>query len=244
MQRARTRGAPTQLPSTRGREKTSPRSLGARVAEQIAQAIIRGEFAAGEWITEEELSRRYRVSRSPVREALRVLASEGLVDIVPRRGASVARYDVSVISDLYECRTLLEPECFRITVPQLSVETFEALEGIFREMTEAARRDEPETYLTATVRFHENIHTACPNDVLRDLIRFLWRRILLLRHVIIHLPGRLPRSLALHRQIFVAITRRDGEAAAQAVRDLVQDSHAVLLSAVHPALSLSGDGRR
>jgi len=244
VRRVRTRAGLTRIPDAPRRPKAAPPSLGIQVAEQIAQAIIRGEFSPGQWITEEELTRLYRVSRSPVREGLRTLASEGLVELAPRRGASVARHDVSMISNLYECRNLLEPECFRITAPRLSAETFKELEEVFREMTEAASRDEPESYLAATVRFHEVVHAVCPNTVLRDLIRFLWRRILLLRHIIIHLPGRLPRSLELHRQIFEAIAHRDGEAAARAVRDLVQDSHTVLFSAIHPGLSRSADGHR
>lgn len=236
--------SPVSRKQLRGRGVVGRMPLAAQVGEQIARAIISGEFRPGQWITEEELCTQYGVSRSPVREALRHLAAEGLVTIAPRRGASVSQYDARLISDLYECRALLEPQCFRIAVPHFSSQTMKELEGHFNLIRRAARRADPEAYNEAILRFHETIHASCPNAVLQNLIRILWHRVLLFRYIIVHLPGRLPTSFALHRRIYRAILQGDGALAAQAVRELIQDSYHVLIKALHPQLKLPVDSRR
>jgi DNA-binding GntR family transcriptional regulator len=226
---------PARMPPTKA-------PLGTRVAEQIAEAIIRGEFMPGQWLTEEGICHRYSVSRSPVREAFRALATEGLVNLIPHRGASVARYDAGLISALYECRALLEPECFRLAVPLLTSSAIQALQREYDALRQAAQRNDPKAYLKGSVRFHEIVHAACPNVVLRDLIRILWRRVLVFRNIIVHVPGRLPRSVAFHKRLYQAAMQHDARAAAKAMRDLVHDSHVVLQRALY--VGLPGPGQR
>src|SRR5947199_3374889 len=94
--------------------------LSRTVADWLAERIISGEEAPGSRLTENDVARRAGVSRSPVREALRILEGEGLVQIVPRYGAQVARVGIADVEELYACRMLLEPVCTQPAVAALA----------------------------------------------------------------------------------------------------------------------------
>src|SRR3954451_8602846 len=125
--------------------------LSRTVADWLAQRIIRGESTPGERLTEPRLAELAGVSRSPVREALRILASEGLVDITPRHGAQVAHVGARDARELYECRLLLEPGCAYQAVEAITPAGVAELDEIRAAMEAAA--DDGSQFLAANVAY-------------------------------------------------------------------------------------------
>src|SRR3954447_3481318 len=111
--------------------------LSRTVADWLAQRIISGETAPGERLTEPRIAELAGVSRSPVREALRILAGEGLVEITPRHGARVTHVGVRDARELYACRLLLEPRCAYEAVEAITAAGVAELEGIRAAMVTA-----------------------------------------------------------------------------------------------------------
>src|SRR3954469_17305184 len=120
-------------------------------ADWLAQRIISGESAPGERLTEPRLAELAGFSRSPVREALRILEGEGLVEITPRHGARVTHVGVRDARELYECRLLLEPGCAHEAVQAMTPAGVAELEGIRAAMVTAA--GEGSRFLSANVAY-------------------------------------------------------------------------------------------
>jgi DNA-binding GntR family transcriptional regulator len=200
------------------------------VTERIAQAIVRGDLRPGERVSADHLAKELGVSRSPVREALRVLENEGLIVWEARRGATVAAIDPREVGDFYACRALLQAECVRLATPRLTGEHLRRLEEVFHEMPAAAASERADEYLDLVVRFREIIETACPNPVLVDLIQGLSRRAR--RFWWLSYRGRLAESVEDHRNLLGALRSGDAQGAGEIVRDLLLNSGDIILRAL------------
>lgn len=208
-------------------------SLAAAAQDWITNAILAGGIKPGQKLAEEPLAEQMGISRSPVREALRALAGQGLIVVEPRRGAFVADIDASQAAELYACRLLIEPECVRLGTAALSDTALDGLTATFAEMESAARRRRPDAYVTALTTYNRDLLDACPNRLLLELAESTWRRSLrywglLARHAPTYLSQSLDRNAELHR----AVAQRDGDGAAAALTALLEWSRAELVDVI------------
>ena len=168
--------------------------LSRTVADWLAERIISGEEAPGARLTETKLAERAGVSRSPVREALRILQSEGLVEIVPRHGALVAHIGIADVEELYACRMLLEPRCDPARgrgaepgdVVTSSTCTAERMER-------AVAADDPRRFLGENIAYFRSLRLHCPNETLRELVELTWKKAVRYWSIFARLPQLRPR---------------------------------------------------
>lgn len=193
------------------------------VADRLGSEIVQGTMRPGAFLREVEIAERLGVSRSPVREAIRRLASEGLVRVVHRR-AIVAPVSGKDALDLYKVRGALEGLCVRLLLEEGSREVIPPLEMVLRQMEAAARTEDVATYHEVNARFHLTLHGACPNSMVRDLIAQLWRKTLRYRLILAQERGRLQRSLRVHKELMAAVRAGNAAAAEQVMREMTEQA--------------------
>lgn len=143
-------------------------SLGDRLAHVLRVAIVRGELAPGERLVEEGVARQYDVSRGPVRDALRVLAAEHLVES-ERRGYVVRGVGAADVDELYDVRSALEAVAVRAAAEHADEVDWSASEAALAGMREAADAGDWYTYAAHDLAFHSTLYAAVPNRRLRTL---------------------------------------------------------------------------
>src|SRR5450759_2164820 len=131
-------------------------SLTSAVADKLRDQIIRGEISEGSQLRQDAIAAQYQVSRIPVREALRQLDAEGLIAIVPNRGAVVPALSPADIEELFAIRALLEPEVLKRSIPHLTEEDFSQAEAILRRYVSELRR---EGHVSAWGRLNWEFHS-------------------------------------------------------------------------------------
>ena len=154
----------------------SDRSLSAVVSEQIRGRILDGTLKPGARLVEDRLSAELGVSRVPVREALRGLSAEGLVTLLPRRGATVAEVTPETVAELVEVRALLEGLNARLAAQRHDPKIVAQLEDTLARGNEAAKAGTAEELARLNAEFHERLAEASRNAVLSDVMRGLRER--------------------------------------------------------------------
>ena len=144
---------------------------GARVADQLREAILHGEFPPGTRLRQEELAGRYGASRVPVREALRILESEGLVTTVANAGAWIARLSLDECVELYQVRERIEPLLLRYSMPHLSAPQIDRLAELVDEMQQTTG---VEQFLTLDREFHLGSYAGATTTFLGPTVERLW----------------------------------------------------------------------
>ncbi|MBI3373604.1 MAG: GntR family transcriptional regulator [Betaproteobacteria bacterium] len=187
-------------------------SLSALVADELRRAILTHRMQPGERLVEDKLSADLGVSRVPIREALRVLASEGLVEVQPRRGASVAAFTDEIVRDMVESRAMLEGVnaklAARIRDPQILAE----LTVVLAKGRAAAERATLEELIGLNGQYHDLLAKAGRNRVLREIMRGLRERTALLFSGV-RTVSRAREEWEEHAQILAAIVEGDEELA-------------------------------
>jgi DNA-binding GntR family transcriptional regulator len=150
--------------------------LGQRVVDALRKAIFSGTYKPGERLVEDRLAIDMGVSRVPVREALRVLAAEGLVDIAPRRGATVTELSSIAARDMIEVRATLEGLNARLAARRHSAATVAALETVLELGSRATAKRDAQTLIALNARFHDVLANAGGNTVLAEIMRTLRTR--------------------------------------------------------------------
>jgi DNA-binding GntR family transcriptional regulator len=187
------------------------RSLHDDVIRLLRQMIIDGELQPGEKIVEQALCDRFGVSRTPLREALKVLAAEGLVDLLPRRGAVVARITADEIKELYPVMGALEALAGKLAAPRLTQADIEKISRLHDKMISCfARRDE-KNYIRANREIHEAIFEIASNDTLTSIYRQLLGKTHMIRFVARKTLAQWKRAIEDHENIIEALKRRDAE---------------------------------
>lgn len=188
-------------------------SLEEGVTAILEEEILSGKLVAGTSLTEQSLSKRLGVSRTPVRAALHTLAEEGLIDLVPNRGAVVVGVTREDLVDIYQIRMRLEGLASATAAVRISGEDLAAL----RESVELSefyiRKNDTEHLKELDTQFHAIIYRASGNRMLNKTLSELHRNITAYRKMSLSVPGRLERSVREHREILEAIEARDSERA-------------------------------
>jgi DNA-binding GntR family transcriptional regulator len=187
----------------------------------IEEAIISGEFPPGARLEEQELAQRYNVSRTPIRETLRLLASSGLVEMRPRQGAVVATLTIPKLIEMFQVMAELEGLCARNVSRRVSPGRLEELDEAHRSCIDAVEKSDPASFYEANRVFHELIYTASNNQFLEDTMISLRNRVAPYRRYVTYQPGRMIASVHEHERVLEAIRRGDGDGAHLAMRDHV-----------------------
>jgi DNA-binding GntR family transcriptional regulator len=183
----------------------------------MAEAILSGEFAPGYRLDEQLLAQRYDVSRTPVREALRQLATTGLIEIRPRRGAIVSQVTPAQLEELFVAMAELEATCARLAAMSMAPTERRRLAMLHERMGEVARRDDATAFADDNHLLHTMIYKGAHNAVIAEMAIGLRRRLSPFRRAQFQLEGRPSRSFAEHDAVVSAILKGDATAAHSAM---------------------------
>src|ERR1700735_4876550 len=148
-----------------------------RLADEIAASVLAGEFRPGLRLDEKTLAERYAVSRTPVREALRQLASTGLIDVKPRRGATVANVSSAQLETLFAAMAEIEATCAGLAAMSMTPIERRRLQNLQETMEAIVLRDDRDAYAAANIGFHTQIYLGAHNEILSDFATGLRRRL-------------------------------------------------------------------
>lgn len=184
-----------------------------KLAEQLANAIISGEYAPGCRLDEQQVAQRFGVSRTPVREALRQLATSGLIEMRPRRGALVAAVTPDALETMFVAMAEMEASCARLAALRMTPVERRRLQALHEAMAGLVREGDPEAFADANQAFHLGIYAGAHNEVVADFTAGLRRRLAPYRRAQFRTAGRLPRSHAEHDAVVRAILSGDAAGA-------------------------------
>ena len=195
------------------KEKKSSMTLSQKAAKKIRDLIHKNILQGGEKLNEVKLCEQIGVSRTPLREAFRVLAAEGLVQLRPNRGAFVADISIEELRHTFEVMSILEGSCARLAAERLTNSDLSRLEEIHEQLEKLYEKNDPHGYVEHNQLYHEFIQEKTGNPVLSRMVSGLRDRVLPHRFRQIYRPGRLDSSMAEHRGLMEAFRAREGERA-------------------------------
>lgn len=193
------------------------------VFETLRSAILSGEFSPGERLMEIQLAEEMGVSRTPVREAIRKLELEGLVVMVPRKGAYVAGLSLKDVADVFEIRSSLEGLAGALAAERITDEEIEQLERILVQIKEAGRENDVETIIQKDVEFHDILFRASRNEKLVQILNNLREQIHCFRTASLKNEERFKEMFYEHKKIVEALADRDAERAQKLVQEHIEN---------------------
>jgi DNA-binding GntR family transcriptional regulator len=204
-------------PKTKARDDSLPQASRAdQVQQQILKSIRSGQYRPGDRIRETEVATALGVSRTPVREALRRLESDGLLSFESWRGVVVSRLDRQQVSELYAMREVLEGAAARMAARHIDDAGIELLRLLLEKARESP--DDPPKLAKLNRELHQTIYSAAHNRYLLQTLGQLENALALLRGTTYAVAGRANTAAAEHQAIVEAICSRDAEAAESAAR--------------------------
>ena len=199
----------------------TPRALYEEVAELLRQRIFQRALEPGSWIDEMKLAEEYGISRTPLREALKVLAAEGLVTMKVRRGAYVTEVSEKDLTDVYHLLSLLESDAAGVVAQRATDVELRELQSLQEELEAAAAPGKVDRahFFAVNERFHMRLLAIADNRWRDQMVADLRKVMKLNRHNSLLKAGRIDESLMEHRAIMAALLARDGEAAIACMQD-------------------------
>lgn len=198
------------------------------IYEVIKKKIIYGELTSNTPLTEESLAEEFNVSRTPIREALRKLEQDGLVEMIPRRGAYIKGITLIDIEEIFSVREGLEGLCTNIATILISDQNLNYLETVLKEADEAFQKG----ILKKGDELHDVILRIAGNSRILNIVSNLKDHIQRLHNLSLTIPGRLELSNKQHWEIFHAIQQRDPELAEKKMRDHIRSTKQSIIIAV------------
>lgn len=184
-------------------------SLSVRVFEQLEERILSGEIRPGQSLIELKLSAELGVSRTPVREAIRMLEQKGLAEIIPNKGAVVLGVDYKDLLDIYTIRTYIEGLAARWAAEHITEAQIKELREIIDLQEFYYIKDYAEQINELDSRFHERIYEYCGSRTLEHMLRDLHHMIQHFRQISISATGRAEKAIEEHRAILEAICEKN-----------------------------------
>ncbi len=199
----------------------APRALYEEVAELLRQRIFSRELEPGSWIDELKLAEEYGISRTPLREALKVLAAEGLVTMKVRRGAYVTEVSEKDLADVYHLLALLESDAAGVVAERATDSELAELRALHAELEAAlGQRDR---FFAINERFHMRLLELANNRWREQMVADLRKVMKLNRHNSLLKTGRIDESLAEHRAVMAALLARDATLTRQRMQEHFQN---------------------
>lgn len=217
------------------------RQLTHLVAERLRGEILEGRLHPGEWLRQGRLADEQRVSQTPVREALKQLVAEGLVEHVPYRGIRVVRFSSVDVVDLYECRASVEGMAARHAASEISREELAQLADLHARMLACETPARLREYRELNRRFHEVIFTASRRSFLVRTLGQLWSSFPTMlwsnvpRIAVASVPGRDEPDAEEHAEIVAALVAHDAARAETSVRRHIESAGRALVAAMEAA---------
>jgi DNA-binding GntR family transcriptional regulator len=199
----------------------SPRALYEEVAELLRQRIFKRELEPGSWIDELKIAEEFGISRTPLREALKVLAAEGLVTMKVRRGAYVTEVSTQDLSDVYHLLSLLESDAAGVVAEKASKQELKELEELHKDLESAAKpgKENADQFFAVNEHFHLRLLEIANNRWRDQMVMDLRKVMKLNRHNSLLKTGRIAESLQEHRALMAALTARDGALTRQRMQE-------------------------
>lgn len=189
------------------------------VADRLRDMIQKGELQPGQWIDEPSLTESLGISRTPLREALKVLVAEGLLYMKPRHGCFVNELTAQDLEEIFPLMAMLEGRCAYEAASKATDADLARLEPLHAELRRFAMQGDVNQYYAANVRIHTAIQDLAANRWLSDLINNMRQVLGLFRHRSLKHPGRIDQSYQEHAAIFDALKARDPERAEAVTRE-------------------------
>ncbi|HEX6703626.1 MAG TPA: GntR family transcriptional regulator [Albitalea sp.] len=205
--------SPAGLGARLGRAALADAALYERVAERLRERILAHTLAPGSWIDEQALTSELGISRTPLREALKVLAAEGLVTMKLRRGAYVTEVSERDLVEVFHLLSLLESDAAAVVARDASDEQLRELAGLHQRLEDAV--GDRDAFFTANEGFHMRLLEIAGNRWRNQMVADLRKVMKLYRHHSLFKQGRLEASLKEHRKIMAALKARNAVLAQQ-----------------------------
>jgi len=214
-----------------------PSLLTEKVTIFLSEMIIEGRLKPGEHLTEIQLSKRFGISRSPIREALRILEQKGFVVNIPRKGNYVRTVTKNDISEVFSVRAVLEGFAARLSTSNLNQEDFDKLEFLVERMTEAAKKNDFKAFLDHHYNFHRTYIKASKNGFLTKTLEDILNQALWLHHAYVYMQYTHKYSIEKHIEILNAFKKREAKEAERLVKEHI-------LASVDPIVKQLSKGAR
>lgn len=210
------------------------------VFESLREAILNQQLEPGERMMEIQMAEEMGVSRTPVREAIRKLELEGLVVMVPRKGAYVAGLSLKDVADVFEIRRALEGLAAELAVDRITDDELENLERYLVKISEEIDRGDLNKVIETDTDFHTLLYQASRNQRLSQIINNLREQIQRFRATSLSNPGRMKEAVEEHRKIVEAISSRDGETARRLAQEHIENAENSMMNVIHMDAKLGG----
>lgn len=210
-------------------------TLAVKIVEQLRQLIFDGDLEPGTRLAEEDLSQRFGVSRTPLREALKLLSSEGLITIEPNRGATVTELSMTELAETFPVMGALEALAGELAASNATNEDLSALRLLHDEIVDHYKRRDLKPYFASNQRFHERLVEAAHNQTLKQHYHQLAGRARRARYRANLSAKRWAQSVAEHERIIKLLESRDGAALAQTLRAHIDHKFETVRDAIEQA---------
>lgn len=215
------------------------RQLQSIVSERLRVAILDGEYQPGEWLRQKRIAEELGVSQMPVREALKELAADGLVEHIPYRGVRVIRLSPQDVADLYANRSCLEGMAAKAAAQNISSEELDELRSLCAQMQDNVAPSQISAYRNLNRQFHRGICNASRHDYLSRTLNQLWLTFPMMllssfpQTASQALPQRDQKDLEEHEAIIAALEKGDGEEAERLMQRHIEGACEELLAVIH-----------
>jgi DNA-binding GntR family transcriptional regulator len=201
-----------------------PSLLVEQVSLTLAEAIMEGVLKGGDQLVEAELQKQFGISRSPIREAFRILERKGLVVITPRRGTFVKKITTRDVEENFPVRAYLEGLAARLAVPRLTAQDIQKMQKALTRMEEVSNKKDYSSYMKHHLRFHETFIEACGNDTLIRILRNLRQQAIWFRLTYFYFQESFERAIGVHRRILGELSDGNAAEAESLVREHIMDA--------------------
>lgn len=200
-------------------------TISEEISSRLAEDIINGVFKPGQKLEEQAIAKRFDVSRTPVRDAFKQLASTGLIESRPHRGVTVVNLELEQLNDLFEALGEIEAICARLSAQRMNIMERKYLENLYNREASVLEVKDDEAYFEYNEEIHSTIHKGAHNRALAEIAQDLRRRLSPFRGSIIFKKGNWPDHTSMeHDDLIKAILSSDAEGAYQAMSGHVANS--------------------
>ncbi len=208
-------------------------SLQERTYKALRSALLDGKFPVGERIFEAEVAQQLGVSRVPVREAVRRLQQDGLLEVRPRSGIYVASVSPEEADDVYRIRAALEGAAASLAAERITASELTALRRLLQRERESKGNGRSRSQSQVVVRadeFHRAVHVYARSPRLYELLELIYAQVMHFRAITLSLPGRAETAVHGHQRLYDALSKHDGAQAERVMREHIDSARRLLLA--------------
>lgn len=216
------------MPSNSLFDQVTHGTLGNKIFELLRNRILNDEYENGQKLNELTLSKELKISRTPIREALKQLELEGLVESIPNKGVYVKGFSPRDIDDLFEIRSSLEGLAIQMAIERMNDEYLNKIKEVFELMEFYTSKNDLEKINDLNILYHETLYQATQSQYFEQLLKDVHYYVSMTSRHSIKQPARLESSLNEHRKIYDAIMARDKELAKNTIQNHIRKTQALV----------------